>query len=371
MEYALNVAPDAAKTDVHLCARRMNTHEHHMRRCLRLARNGAGQVAPNPMVGAVLVQGERVVAEGWHHTYGGPHAEVECLRAFGDGPVPPDAVMYVNLEPCSHHGKTPPCVDLLITRGVKRLVVGCEDPNPLVKGQGITRAREAGIDVITDVLRDESRWLNRRFIHSIEQQRPYIILKWARSADGYLDDHGRAARISSAETDVLVHRWRSEEQAIMAGSRTVINDDPSLTVRHVEGKNPMRVVIDRKNMTSSTSKVFDGTAPTLLITSIQRNDVRAEQKVIGPNDDPIDAMLEELQRRTVRSVLVEGGAELLGHFLSRGLWDEVRMISGEALFGGGTQAPALDRDPVRTMMSGPDRIDYFTNGTPVADTWAW
>jgi len=157
----------------------------------------------------------------------------------------------------------------------------------------------------------------------------------------------------------------------MAGSRTVINDDPSLTVRHVEGRNPFRVVIDRKNKASATSKVFDGTAPTLLLTTTRRKDIPVEQQLVGPNDDPLNAMLEELQRRTVRSVLVEGGAELLGHFLSRGLWDEVRMISGEALFGGGTQAPALDRDPVRTMMSGPDRIDYFTNGTPVADTWAW
>lgn len=342
-----------------------------MRRCLQLARIGAGHVAPNPMVGAVLAQGERVLAEGWHRSYGGPHAEVECLRAFGNGPVPPDAVMYVNLEPCSHHGKTPPCVDLLIARGVKTLVVGCEDPNPLVKGEGITRARAAGIDVITDILRDESRWSNRRFIHSIEQQRPYIILKWARSSDGHLDDHGRTARISSAQTDVLVHRWRSEEQAIMVGSRTVINDDPSLTIRHVEGRNPMRVVIDRKNMTASTSKVFDDTAPTLLLTTTRRKDIPVEQQLIGTNDDPIDALLEELQRRTVRSVLVEGGAGLLGHFLSRGLWDEVRMITGTVRFGSGTKAPAFDKLPIRMKMNGPDRIDLFTNGTPVADTWAW
>lgn len=349
----------------------MTPHEHHMRRCFQLARNGAGHVAPNPMVGAVLVQGERVLAEGWHHSFGGPHAEVECLCAFGDGPVPADAVMYVNLEPCSHHGKTPPCVDLLIARGVKKLVVGCEDPNPLVKGQGSARAREAGIEVVMDVLRDEGRWLNRRFIHGIEQRRPYIILKWARSADGFLDDHGRTARISSAETDVLVHRWRSEEQAIMVGSGTVITDDPSLTVRHMEGRNPLRVVIDRKNQAPSGSRVFDGSAPTLLITGTSRKDTRADQLVLDQNADPLDAMLEELQRRDVRSVLVEGGARLLGHFLSRGLWNEARVITGESRFGGGTQAPAMDRDPARTMMSGTDRIHCFTNGTPVVDTWAW
>lgn len=349
----------------------MTEHERHMQRCLQLARNGAGHVAPNPMVGAVLVQGERVLAEGCHHTYGGPHAEVECLRAFGDGPVPSDSVMYVNLEPCSHHGKTPPCVDLLIARGVKKLVVGCEDPNLLVKGKGLARAREAGIEVVMDVLRDECRWLNRRFIHGIEQRRPYIILKWARSSDGFLDDHGRTARISSGESDVLVHRWRSEEQAIVVGSRTVINDDPSLTVRHVEGKNPLRVLLDRKNRAASTSRVFDGAAPTLLITGTSRNDTRADQLVLDQNADPLDAMLEELQRRDVRSVLVEGGAQLLGHFIARGLWNEARVITGTARFNGGTHAPVFDRDPVRTMMSGTDRIDCFTNGTPIADTWAW
>lgn len=349
----------------------MSGHEQFMRRCLQLARNGAGHVAPNPMVGAVLVQGDRVLAEGWHRSYGGPHAEVECLRAFGDGTIPPDAVMYVNLEPCSHHGKTPPCVDMLIARQVRKVVVGCEDPNPLVKGHGFARAREAGIDVITDVFRAESRWLNRRFIHSIEQGRPYIILKWARSSDGFLDDHGRAARISSPATDVLVHQWRSEEQAILVGSRTVVNDDPSLTVRHVEGRSPLRVVIDRENKAPSSSRVFDNPAPTLLITSKQRGDVVKDQLIITSSEDPIDAMLNELQRRPVRSVLVEGGARLLGHFLLRGLWDEARVITGTTRLHGGTAAPALDRDPVRMMESGSDRIDLFTNGTTIASTWDW
>lgn len=349
----------------------MNMHEHHMRRCLQLARNGAGHVAPNPMVGTVLVQGDHVLAEGWHRSYGGPHAEVECLRAFGNGPIPHDAVMYVNLEPCVHHGKTPPCVDLLIARGVKKVVVGCDDPNPLVKGQGIARACEAGIEVITDVLRDESRWLDRRFIHSMEQERPYIILKWVRSADGFLDDHGRTARISSPVTDVLVHRWRSEEQAIVVGSRTVISDDPRLTVRLVEGRNPLRVVIDRKNHAPSIAKMFDGSAPTLLITQAPRGDVRAEQHVLALIDDPIDAMLHELHRRHVRSVLVEGGAQLLGHFIRRGLWNEARVITGSSFFGGGTSAPVLPHARTRSVLSGPDRIDLFVNGEAPGAEWSW
>jgi diaminohydroxyphosphoribosylaminopyrimidine deaminase / 5-amino-6-(5-phosphoribosylamino)uracil reductase len=314
------------------------------------------------MVGAVLVQHERVLAEGWHGEFGGPHAEVNCLNAFGNGSVPSDATLYVNLEPCAHHGKTPPCVDLLIHRGVKRLVVGCMDPNPSTQGKGIARAREAGMEVITDVLQAECRWLNRRFIHSFEKERPYVLLKWARTSDGFIDDHGRAARISSPTTDVLVHRWRSEEQAILVGSRTVVNDDPSLTVRHVAGKNPLRVVLDRANRSPMGSAVFSGETRTLLFTNHRREDLRSDQIVLPNEADPLDTILTELHARHVRSVLVEGGAELLGHFLAHGLWNEARVITGTSAFGSGTRAPVLNTSAVRSYTSGPDRIDHYYNG---------
>lgn len=349
----------------------MLDHAELMRRCFQLAANGTGAVAPNPMVGAVLLSHGQVLAEGWHHAVGGPHAEVECLRAFGPGPVPPEAVMYVNLEPCSHVGRTPPCIDLLIERGVKRLVIGCGDPNPLVHGRGIARAREAGIEVHLGVLQEESRWLNRRFITSFERARPYIILKWARSSDGYLDDNGRTARISSPGTDVLVHRWRSEEQAILAGSRTVLADDPALTVRHVPGRDPLRVILDRGNVVPASAKVFDGSAPTLLITSTQRDGIRARQRIVDHDEDPVDAVLDELQEGQVRSLLVEGGAELLGHLIRRGSWDEARVITGTAAFGAGTPAPVLTAPIARTIMSGPDRIDLHTNGIVTDSTWHW
>ncbi|HEX2617483.1 MAG TPA: bifunctional diaminohydroxyphosphoribosylaminopyrimidine deaminase/5-amino-6-(5-phosphoribosylamino)uracil reductase RibD, partial [Flavobacteriales bacterium] len=196
-------------------------HDRWMARCLQLARNGLGRTAPNPLVGAVLVQGDRLLAEGWHHELGAPHAEAECLRAFGDAPVPADATMYVSLEPCAHHGRTPPCADLLIARGVKRVVIGVVDPNPLVSGKGIAKLRDAGVEVITGVEEAACRWTNRRFLTAFEQQRPYVILKWAASADGFLDKHPRSGvgvqRISSQATNVLVHRWRSEEQAILVG----------------------------------------------------------------------------------------------------------------------------------------------------------
>lgn len=343
-----------------------------MRRCLQLALNGAGHVAPNPLVGAVLVRGERILAEGWHRAVGGPHAEVECLRAYGDGPVPADATLYVNLEPCAHHGRTPPCTDLLIARQVRHVVIGCTDPNPLVAGKGIDRLRNAGVNVEVDVLQAECRWMNRRFITAFEKGRPYVVLKWARSADGFLDDHGRTARISSSATDVLVHGWRAEEQAILVGSRTVLADDPELTVRHVAGRQPLRVVLDRGGIAPGASRVFKGEAPTLLFTSAARTvPYTVEQCILPTGTAPLPPLLAELHRRGVRSLLVEGGAELHEHFLATGRWDEARVITGAAVLGGGTPAPHLEPPPVRTFAVGPDRIDLFTHAHPVPDTWSW
>lgn len=275
-------------------------------------------------------------------------------------------MIYVNLEPCSHLGNTPPCVDLLIARGVKHLVVAHGDPNPLVHGQGFARARAAGMSVDTGECEAEARWLNRRFLTFHEKHRPHVILKWARSADGFIDRHPRAdrnvQRISSPETDVLVHRWRSEEQAIVVGSRTVINDDPQLTVRHVTGRSPLRVVIDREAAIPALSRIFNAAAPTLLLTSRERRDVDVQQAIIAAGNDPLDRLMAELAQRQVISVLVEGGAGLLAHFLDRGLWDEARVITGEAIFNTGTPSPRIDRSPARTITSGTDRVDFFVNG---------
>lgn len=342
-----------------------------MHRCLQLALNGSGATAPNPLVGAVLVRDGRILAEGWHRAFGGPHAEVECLRAFGDGPVPPDATLHVNLEPCAHQGLTPPCADLLIARGVKHVVVGSTDPNPLVAGRGIARLRDAGVQVVAGVLHEECRWINRRFITAFERQRPYVVLKWACSLDGFLDDHGRTARISGAATDVRVHRWRAAEQAILVGSTTVVNDDPALTVRHVAGRQPLRVVLDRAGRIPASARVFDGAAGTLLFTGMQRRDVTVDQCLLEPEADPLPALLTELHRRSIRSLLVEGGAALLGHFLDAGTWDEARVITGARPLGNGTRAPRPDRPALRNFPSGDDRISLFTNAEKVPDTWYW
>lgn len=353
-------------------------HAHWMSRCLHLARLGASGAAPNPMVGAVLVKGDRILAEGWHQRPGSAHAERDCLERFGDSPVPEDAVLYVSLEPCAHHGRTPPCADLVIERGVKRVVVAHNDPFPQVNGQGVERLRRAGIEVIEGVLADEARWMNRRFLTSVTKQRPYIVLKWAQSRDGFLDQHPRSARgvqrISSSETDVLVHRWRSEEQAILVGSTTVRNDDPRLDVRHLEGRQPLRVVIDRGNRAPADSHVFDGTQATMLITTKERSGIQAEQVIIASEEDPVDRLITELNERGIRSLLVEGGAQLHAHFLQRGSWDEARVITGAGLFGSGTSAPRIASRIARSMEHAPDRFDYFLNESQQAlpgEAWPW
>lgn len=360
----------------------MPDHSTWMRRALQLARLGAGSAAPNPLVGAVLVQGDQVLAEGWHQRAGGPHAEVECLRNFGDGPVPADATLYVSLEPCSHHGRTPPCADLLIARGVRHVVIAHEDPFPQVAGRGIQRLRDAGIQVSIGVCEAEARWTNRRFLTSVQLGRPYVILKWARSADGFLDRHPRTARavqrISGAASNTLVHQWRSEEQAILVGSRTVLNDDPALTVRHVEGKSPIRVVLDRNGNTPAASQVYNSEAPTLLFTNAHRNDITAEQVVMSPDTSPLNTLLEALHHRHVRSVLVEGGGALLQAFLQAGLWDEARVITGRVLFGAGTAAPELSFPALRASNIGTDELTHHL--APLRDqppfplpdpTWPW
>jgi len=333
-----------------------------------------GSAAPNPMVGSVLVHDDCVVAEGWHLAPGGPHAERACLDAFGAHAVPADATLYVNLEPCAHSGRTPPCANLLVERGVKRVVVAHRDPFPEVNGQGIARLKRAGVMVTQGVLAEEAQWMNRRFLTSVTQQRPYIVLKWAQSADGFLDDHGRSARISSAETDVLVHRWRSEEQAILVGSRTALHDDPRLDVRHVQGRSPLRVLLDRGGIAPNDANLFDGASPTLLFTNAPRPDVAAEQVLLEPGSDPIDAILTELHRRSIRSLLVEGGSELLRHFLICGLWDEARVITGARTCGSGTSAPLLSAESSRSFAQGPDRISLYVNTsrqTQPRDEWPW
>ncbi|GEP96562.1 riboflavin biosynthesis protein RibD [Chitinophaga cymbidii] len=327
------------------------SHEIFMQRCLQLAATGMGQVAPNPMVGAVLVHDGRIIGEGYHQVFGQAHAEVNCVNS-----VPADqqeliakSTMYVSLEPCSHHGKTPPCADLIISRRIPRVVVGCVDSFSEVAGRGIRLMREAGIEVITGVLEAACRDLNKRFFTFHEQQRPYIILKWAQSRDGYIAGaEGQPVRISNVYTDRLVHQWRSREMGIMVGTRTALRDDPALTTRLWPGKSPVRLVIDRHLQVPETHRLRDGSAPTIFITEKVTDAV----KTIRPdfNGEIIPQILPQLHAENIQSVIVEGGAHLLQQFFNSGYWDEARVITGSRVIGGGVAAPLMTNAVLRDEM---------------------
>ena len=280
----------------------------YMRRCLQMAESALLTARPNPMVGAVIVAQGRIIGEGYHIRCGGPHAEVNAFAAVSaaDEPLLHDATLYVSLEPCAHQGRTPPCADLIVRKGVRRVVVGCVDPFAKVQGRGIQRLREAGIEVTVGVLEEECRWLNRRFFTFHEQHRPYIILKWAQTADGFLDDHGRAAAISSPFTRMLVHQLRAQCDAIVVGRVTEEREHPQLTVRHWAGPSPHKMVLS--------------------------------------HDHGLERIIETCCRDQWLSLLVEGGRRTLDTFLSAGLWDELRVETGLLATSGGTPAPGIPRE---------------------------
>ena len=312
-------------------------------RCLELAANGEYYVAPNPMVGALLVDPatDRVVAEGWHRQYGGPHAEVECFRAadarmaglteaeraarYGS------LTLYVSLEPCSHYGKTPPCADLIVKKGVRRVVVGIPDPNPQVAGKGVQKLRDAGIEVTVGVEQAACRRLNKRFLCLHEKHRPYVILKWAQTADGFVDSRESKAEsqplvISTPVTKQIVHQMRAENMAIMVGTRTALLDNPSLLTTRWPGRNPVRVVLDRHHRIPKDAKIFSGDAPTIVYS--ERTDW--------------EYVLGDLAQRGIHSVLVEGGPTLLRHILQTGIWDEMHVEVGAMTIGSGVPAPEVE-----------------------------
>ncbi|RFP66801.1 bifunctional diaminohydroxyphosphoribosylaminopyrimidine deaminase/5-amino-6-(5-phosphoribosylamino)uracil reductase RibD [Hymenobacter lapidiphilus] len=314
-----------------------------MRRALDLARLGTGYARPNPLVGCVITHEGRIIGEGWHRQYGGPHAEVNAINSVTEPELLPQSRVYVTLEPCAHHGKTPPCADLLIEKRVAEVIICSPDPNPLVSGRGIAKLREAGIKVETGVLEAEGRWLNRRFFMAQEQQRPYVVLKWAETADGYLaGPYYQSVAISGEQSRVAVHQWRAEEQAILVGTRTALHDNPRLNVREWPGQNPLRLVIDKNLSLPPTHYLFDGTQPTLVFTYRERTSrPNVEYVVLSEAEDLFPQMLQQLHKRQVQSVLVEGGTTVLNSLLKDGLWDEARVIRARKRLGGGVPAPKL------------------------------
>lgn len=315
----------------------MEFKEIYMQRCIDLAKCGAGSVAPNPLVGAVLVHQDRIIGEGFHQLYGGPHAEVNCIRSVKDTDreLIPFSTLYVSLEPCAHFGKTPPCANLILSEKIPNVIIGSKDPFEQVNGKGIDILKKGGVNVLQGILEKECDELNKRFFTFHREHRPYIILKWAQTADLKISS-GSSDRlmISNKYTDRLVHKWRSEEAGIMVGTNTAENDDPLLTNRWWTGNNPVRIVIDRNLKLSPSLKLFDGSTRTIVFycSGELHQSSTVEYIQIKNEKDLIPQVLKALYDLKVLSVIIEGGAALINSFISSGLWDEARVITNTKLW---------------------------------------
>ncbi|MEP7095841.1 MAG: bifunctional diaminohydroxyphosphoribosylaminopyrimidine deaminase/5-amino-6-(5-phosphoribosylamino)uracil reductase RibD [Flavobacterium sp.] len=328
----------------------MNIHEKYIKRCIELAQNGFGTTYPNPMVGSIIVYENQIIGEGWHKKAGEPHAEVNAIRSVKDKSLLKKATIYVSLEPCSHFGKTPPCCDLIIANKIPNVVIGTVDPNEKVSGRGIKKIAESGANVIVGVLERECNELNKRFFTFHQKKRPYIILKWAESQDGFLAPEKEAGQdrkpvwITNSHSRQLVHKWRSEEQAILVGTQTVIDDNPKLNVRDWAGNNPVRVVLDQNNRISEDSFIFDDTVKTIVFT---KSEIVGEKEnttfaVIDFSQNIIPQILEVLYQNQIQSIIIEGGLQTLQTFIDQNIWDEARIFTGKkTTFGKGTKAPVL------------------------------
>lgn len=325
----------------------MQIDERYMVRCLALAKAGQCNVAPNPMVGAVIVHRDRIIGEGFHQRCGEVHAEVNAIHAVKDKRLLKDSTLYVNLEPCSHYGKTPPCAELIIREGIPRVVVGCLDPFPEVSGRGIRMLQDAGVEVVVDVLKEEAMSLNRFFMTANMKQRPYVILKWAQSSDGFIDRIRTdklipPVQFSTSVTRRSLHKLRSEVSAIMVGTNTAILDNPSLTVRHWTGNAPVRVVLDRSLRIPASYHLLDGRVQTYVFTEeVAENRENVAYVSVDFSDSLIPAVLKFLFEKKLNSLLVEGGALLHESFLRVGLFDEIRIETSPKLLYNGVPAPSI------------------------------
>lgn len=322
-----------------------NTDETYMRRCIELARHGVCGAAPNPMVGAVIVCDGRIIGEGYHIRCGEAHAEVNAIRSVSDPSLLCRSTIYVSLEPCAHYGKTPPCADLIVEKQIPRIVIGCRDPFSKVAGRGIRKLLDAGREVKVGVLEEECRELIRRFLTFHTLHRPFVTLKWAESADGFLDVHregGTPARLSSPLTTLLVHKRRAEHAAILVGRRTALLDNPSLSVRCWSGPQPLRLVLDRTLSLPEELHLFDGTQPTCCFTACEgATRPHTTCLTLDYRRDILPQLLERLHEAQIQSVLVEGGAQLHQAFIDDGLWDEAVVEQSPVLLGDGVKAPCL------------------------------
>lgn len=339
-----------------------------MQRCIELARLGAGSVSPNPMVGCVIVCGNEIVGEGFHRKYGEAHAEVNAVNSVATPELLKESTLYVSLEPCAHHGRTPPCTGLIIEKQIPRVVIGAADPSPEVAGRGIKKLKEAGIEVVSGVLGQECRELNKRFFTFHEKKRPYIILKWAQTSDGFIDiaressDYGEPNWITGDLALRLVHKIRAEEDAIIVGTNTALKDNPSLSVRNWAGESSLRIVIDKELKLPETLKFFDGTQKTLILNALktEKEDL-TEWFKLDFSKDILPQILSELFSRKILSLIVEGGRQLLESFIRDGLWDEAHVFSGNKFFFSGIEAPKIQGVQTACELLDYDRLFIFRN----------
>lgn len=342
--------------------------EKFMYRCLELAKLGIRNVAPNPMVGSVIVNSGKIIGEGYHHKFGEAHAEAIAINSIKDESLLRRATLFVNLEPCSHHGKTPPCTDLIIKKKIKEVVIGCRDSSSKMKGMGIEKFKKAGCNVRVGILNIESRELNRRFFTFHEKKRPFIILKWAQTLDGFMDmirskdNPVEPTWITNDLAKALAHKWRTEEQSILVGTNTAEKDNPKLNVREWSGNQPLRIVLDRTLRLPGNLYLFDKSIPTLVFTEKHVDSTNnLEYKKINFNDNILKQILDELYRRQIQSVIVEGGAQLLNSFININLWDEVRVFVGNKYFSKGIKSPNLKAKFIYEEMIGDNKLFVYRN----------
>jgi diaminohydroxyphosphoribosylaminopyrimidine deaminase/5-amino-6-(5-phosphoribosylamino)uracil reductase len=323
-----------------------------MLRAMELAKLGAGYVSPNPLVGCVIVLDGKIIGEGWHKQYGQSHAEVNAIESVADKSILSHATLYVNLEPCSHFGKTPPCADLVVKYKLKKVVVANLDPNPHVNGSGLKKLQDAGIETVTGVLEKEGHDLNKRFFTSIEKNRPYIILKWAQTTDGFIAKKNFDSKwISHEASRQLVHQWRSEEDAVLVGTRTAQHDNPELNVRDWSGRNPKRIVFDRFLRLSEKLKLFDRSQHTLCYNVLKHEEHPNLTLIRVSENNFLSDVLCDLVKQKVQSIIVEGGTQTLSLFLHSRLWDEARVFTSQKTFGSGLEAPRLELSTIHRRHS--------------------
>lgn len=333
----------------------MNSNEKYIKRCIELAKNGLGTTYPNPLVGSVIVYNNEIIGEGWHRKSGEPHAEVNAINSVKDKSLLSKSTIYVSLEPCSHFGKTPPCCDLIIANKIPNVVIGTIDPFAKVAGSGIKKLIEHGKKVTVGILEDECNELNKRFFTFHTKNRPYIILKWAESRDGFIaplfKETQKPVWITNEYSRQLVHKWRSEEQAILAGTTTVIDDNPSLTTRDWTGNNPIRIVLDQNNRISKESHIFDNQAKTL---SISKENINFDNNIAHE-------ISNLLFKEGIQSLIIEGGRQTLQTFIDANIWDEARVFKGDISLKEGTKAPIISSKKIKTEQFLKDELLTFFN----------